>query len=137
MERWATIFIRNSTHFVQKTHLLSSQQGLDISNPKSTGSLLATQPLSVLLDHTMGFNRNVPSSPRSLPCISFSGSLQKGNQKMEISHKSRHVFDIQSPAFKGNVTEFKHALSQPRFIFRPRNIESQNCRMIGFGRDLE
>lgn len=120
--------------FCTKTQLFSSQQHLGINSPKPKGSLLPTQPLSILLDNTIGFPRNVPSSLRSLPCIS---NLQKGNQKMAISHKSRHVCDIQSPAFNRNVTELKHALSQQRFIFPPRNIKSLNPRMVGFGKDLE
>lgn len=118
--------------FCTKKQLLSSQQDLGISNPKP--SLLLTQPISVLLDNTTGFTTNVPSSLRSLPCTS---NIQKGNQKVAVSRKSRHVFDVKSPAFKANIAELKHALSQQRCLFPPRNIELWNPIMIGVGRDLE
>lgn len=118
--------------FCTKKQLLSSQQDLGISNPKP--SLLLTQPILVLLDNTTEFTTNVPSSLRSLPCTS---NIQKGNQKVAVSRKSRHVFDVQSPAFKGNVTGLKHALSQQRCLFPPRNIKLWNPIMIGVGRDLE
>ena len=34
---------------------------------------------------------------------------------------SNLVFDVQSPAFKKNITEFKHPFSQQWFLFQPSN----------------
>lgn len=76
LSKWAIVW----EGFVQKNQLLSSQQDLGISSSKATGSLLPTQPLSVLLDNTIGFTRNAPSCLGNLPAFQ---TFKKGTRKWQ------------------------------------------------------